>query len=68
MSADNFIAIVKNKKGQFEGYNCSASCDYKKISDYKREGSLYWTVDTLDEAIDKAQAEYTEYGFYFVNK
>lgn len=64
MSSDNFIEIFK-VDGKYMGYNRSASVKYPNRP-LKREAAVF-TADTLEEAVIKAQKEYTEYGYRFAN-
>ena len=67
MSTRNFIFIIKNSKGKFTGYECYASLDYNRLSDYRKYGIKIFEAKSAEEAIKKAQKEYTEYGYKFVN-
>jgi ribosomal protein L22 len=64
MSADNYIGIWKCKDGKYRGYDLSASCDAPKRKPLKW---ACFVEDTLENAIKNAQAQYTEYGFRFMN-
>ena len=67
MSLDNIVAIVKGRDGKFRGYSCCASNEYRKISDYRKYGYKIFEVNSVEEAISKAQEAETEYGYLFVN-
>ena len=64
MSADNYIGIWKSKKGKFYGYDLSASMDAPKR---RPQYAPRFVVNNLKKAIKKAQSEYTEYGYTFMN-
>lgn len=60
MSADDYIAIRKEGE-KYIGYHQSASADEEQY-DYPM-----FKATSLKEAIILAQAEWTEYGYRFVN-
>jgi len=70
MSADNFIAIIKEDDGSFTAYDCCAS---KEVEGYYidnkryREGTKLFKAKDVEEAIMKVQNEYSEYGYEFIN-
>lgn len=66
MSADNYMVIFKDPDGKYRGYICSASIEYQNYEEM-REGKPDFEVNTIEEAIQKAQEEYTEYGYEFIN-
>ena len=54
MSADNYITIRKEADGKFHGYMQFASDDEEQ---YER---TFFEAGSIEEAIHKAQSEYTE--------
>ena len=58
MSADNYISIRK-ENDKYVGYHQFASADEPQYDD------PMFIAGSVEDAIIKAQAEYTEYGFFF---
>ena len=65
MSADNFILIVESEPNKYSGYMAFASDDMT-TEEIKSRGQPMFEGKAIHEAIDLAQAEYTEYGFRVV--
>jgi hypothetical protein len=67
MSADNYLAIRKEKDGKFRAYDLSASCHY---NDKMCKHSVF-EANTIEEAVRKAQQycwdNIVEYGYNFIN-
>lgn len=70
MSSDNFMAVLK-EGNKYVGYHCSASvfegtpC-WRKC--YSCQGSVAFTANTLEEAIEKCENfGYLEYGYRFID-
>ena len=59
VGADNYIVIRKEGDSDFKGYYQSASVEEQ----FKR---VMFTAATLEDAIRKAQSEYTEHGYRVV--
>ena len=66
MSADNYVAIVKEKNGKYRGYDLSASADYNGLKDIRKQHHFF-EVTSIKKAIKKAQGWGSEYGYHFMN-
>ena len=67
MSADNFIAILKENDKQV-GYHCSASLHYPLRKCYSCIGTKQFTLGSIEEAIVKCENfGYLEYGYRFID-
>ena len=72
MSADNFLALVKEGKGKWVGYHCCASRHYRFADCYACLGVKAFETTTELKALHEAQRverqSYLEYGYIFVDK
>ena len=72
MSADNFLAIVKEGKRKWVGYHCCASHYYLFSNCYACIGSKAFETTTELKALHEAQRvqgeTYLEYGYTFVGQ
>jgi hypothetical protein len=66
MSADNYYAIIKCLDGRYRGWMGFVSDSTPILALMTLQPDF--NCATLEEAIDAAQAEYTEYGFRVVNE
>jgi len=73
MSADNFLAVLKEGDG-YVGYHCSASMYYPQEECYHCIGSKDFEADTIEKAVDCCEnfdaggMGYLEYGYRFINR
>ena len=66
VSSDNGLIIFQGKDDKYRGYMYSASVGYELTEEKQDPSSLCFEAENLGEAIEKAQEEYTEYGYHFV--
>ncbi len=73
MSADNFLAVLK-EENYYVGYHCSASMYYPQEECYRCIGSVDFTAETIEKAIDCCEnfdadgMGFLEYGYSFINR
>ena len=65
MSADNYFEIIR-VEGEYRGYMQYVS-DPMTLNELLEECEPSFVAKTVEEAIEMAQAEYTEYGYRFIN-